>query len=78
MRRKSQTWDVELADIVKTTWSVGETFTMQGVYGRCESSFVSSRPDNHHVQQKLQQGMQHLHANGIVRRVSRGIYRRIL
>lgn len=78
MRRNSRTWDTELAEIVQATWSIGETFTMQDVYRRCESYFVGSRPDNHHVQQKLQQGMQHLDANGIVKRVSRGIYRRIL
>jgi len=37
MRPKPRTWDSELAEIVQTTWPVGETFTMQNVYGRCET-----------------------------------------
>jgi len=74
---RRQTWKSALRELIEREWKVGEDFRSTDLY-RHEEHFKKLYPDNHNIQNKLREMMQHLRSDEFIAFVDdKGTYRRL-
>ena len=71
------TWKDEIGEIIQKTWSVGQVFTLDGLY-QCVDALPKKHPDNSNIPEKIRQTLQFLRDEGMIEFVdNKGSYKRL-
>lgn len=57
------TWKVDLADLIRSRWRPGQSFSLKQIY-EFEKQLSLSHPHNEHIRPKIRQTLQYLRDDG--------------
>lgn len=58
-------WVAELNGLIHARWKIGDSFTLAQIY-EFEANLGRTHPENHHIRDKIRQGLQALRDDGYI------------